>query len=66
MNQKWIILLIVLLLLLSHFIMSALALMQARRLKNISRTNKGVTWTYMLATFGLGIGAIITVLTMDS
>lgn len=46
--------------------MSALALMQARRLKNISRTNKGVTWTYMLATFGLGIGAIITVLTMDS
>lgn len=52
-------------LLIMHAILSALALMQARRLKGVTRTNKWVTWSYILTTASLGIGALVTVLTIE-
>jgi hypothetical protein len=63
--MKLIVFLVVFGLLAVHFIISALAMMQAKRLKHITRTHKGVTWTYILATTVVSIGALATVMMIE-
>ena len=58
--MKLVLILTILGLIVIHLSMSALVLMQARRLKHITRTNKGVTWIYLITTLMLWIGILIS------
>ena len=63
--MKLVAFLILLALLGIYIVLSSLAMMQARRFKNLSRTNKIATWTYITVASTIGIGIIISFFTIE-